>query len=83
MMLRILLFEIRKLLEQPIILLFFIACLMLNTIYIATAGLDQSYLNYVQDTETKTGSFITSEFHEKLSNMSSSNQHQAITDRNG
>ncbi|MFK3937981.1 hypothetical protein ACI2JA_10810 [Alkalihalobacillus sp. NPDC078783] len=77
-MLRILLFEIRKLLEQPIILLFFIACLMLNTIYIVTAGLDQSYLNYVQDTKTKTGSFITSEFQEKLSNMSSSNQHNRL-----
>ena len=77
-MLRIILFEIRKLLEQPMILLFFIASLSLNTIYIATAGLDQSYLNYVQGTETKTGTLITSEFKEKLSNQAASKKQQRL-----
>lgn len=77
-MLRITLFEVRKLFEQPMILLFFIASLLLNTIYIATAGLDQSYLNYVQETEVKTGTLITSEFREKLSNQSASKKQQRL-----
>ena len=77
-MLRIIPFEIRKLFEQPMILLFFIASLLLNTIYIATAGLDQSYLNYVQETEVKTGTLITSEFREKLSNQSTSRKQQRL-----
>lgn len=77
-MLRIIPFEVRKLLEQPMILLFFIASLLLNTIYIATAGLDQSYLDYVQETKEKSGSFITSEFREKLSNQSASRQQQRL-----
>ena len=77
-MLRIIPFEIRKLFEQPMILLFFIVSLLLNTIYIATAGLDQSYLNYVQETEVKTGTLITSEFREKLSNQSTSRKQQRL-----
>jgi ABC-type multidrug transport system fused ATPase/permease subunit len=77
-MLRIIHFEIRKLVEQPMILLFFIACLLLNTIYIVTAGLDKSYLNYVQETEAKTGNVITSEFHEKLANQSTSRKQQRL-----
>lgn len=77
-MLRIIPFEIRKLLEQPMILLFFIASLLLNTIYIATAGLDQSYLDYVQETKEKSGPFITSEFREELSNQSASRQQQRL-----
>ena len=76
--LRIIPFEIRKLFEQPMILLFFIASLLLNTIYIATAGLDQSYLNYIQETEVKTGTLITSEFREKLSNQSTSRKQQRL-----
>ncbi|MCM3741270.1 hypothetical protein M3210_13420 [Oceanobacillus luteolus] len=77
-MLRIIPFEIRKLVEQPMILLFFIACLSLNTIYILTAGLDQSYLNYVQETELKTGNLVTSDFREKLSNQSTSRKQQRL-----
>ncbi|GIN74256.1 hypothetical protein J14TS2_47310 [Bacillus sp. J14TS2] len=77
-MLRIIPFEIRKLLEQSMVLLFFIASLLLNTIYIATAGLDQSYLDYVQETKEKSGAFITSEFREKLSNQSPSRQQQRL-----
>lgn len=78
MLLRIIPFEICKLFEQPMILLFFVASLLLNTIYIATAGLDQSYLNYVQETEAKTGTLITSEFREKLSNRSASKKQQRL-----
>ena len=77
-MLRIIPFEIRKLVEQPMILLFFIASLLLNTIYIATAGLDQSYVNYVQETEVKTGTLITSEFREELNNQSTSRKQQRL-----
>ncbi|MDY0408688.1 hypothetical protein ACFFIS_14155 [Virgibacillus soli] len=77
-MLRIIPFEIRKLFEQPMIFLFFIASLFLNTMYIATAELDQSYLNYVQETEVKTGTLITSEFHEKLSNQYTSRNQQRL-----
>lgn len=78
MLLRIIPFEIRKLFEQPMIHLFFIASLLLNIIYIATAGFDQSYLNYVQETEVKTGTLITSEFREKLSNQSASKKQQRL-----
>ncbi|MBO1004566.1 hypothetical protein [Pseudogracilibacillus auburnensis] len=77
-MLRIIAFEFRKLFEQPMIYLFFIASLLLNTIYIATAGLDHSYLNYIQETEVKTGTFVTSEFREKLSNQSASKKQQRL-----
>ncbi|MFD2133432.1 hypothetical protein ACFSKI_19645 [Pseudogracilibacillus auburnensis] len=77
-MLRIIAFEIRKLFEQPMIYLFFIASLLLNTIYIATAGLDHSYLNYIQETRVKTGTIITSEFGEKLSNQPSSKKQQRL-----
>lgn len=77
-MLRILSFEIRKLFEQPMIYLFFIASLLLNIIYIATAGLDQSYLSYIQETEQKTGSIMTTEFHEKLSNEPTSRMQQRL-----
>lgn len=77
-MLRIIPFEIRKLFEQPMILLFFIASLLLNIIYIATAGLDQSYLNYIQEMEVKTGNLITSEFRDKLSNQSASKKQQRL-----
>ncbi|UTR13650.1 hypothetical protein MM221_13605 [Salipaludibacillus sp. LMS25] len=78
MLLRIIPFEIRKLFEQPMILIFFIVSLLLNTIYIATAGLDQPYLNYIQETEVKTGTLITSEFREKLSNQSASKKQQRL-----
>lgn len=71
-------FEIRKLLEQPVILLFFIASLLLNTIYIATAGVDQSYVYYIQETEAKTGTLITPEFHETLSNQFASKKQQRL-----
>ncbi len=54
-MVRIILYEIRKLLEQPIILFFFIASVLLNTIYITTVDLNQSYLDYVQDIKEKNG----------------------------
>ncbi|GAF64675.1 hypothetical protein BTS2_1571 [Bacillus sp. TS-2] len=77
-MLRITSFEIRKLLEQPMIILFFLASLLLNIIYITTVGLDQSYLNYVQETEEKTGTFITSEFHEILTNQPVSKEKQRL-----
>lgn len=77
-MLRILLFEIRKLFEQPMIYLFFIASLLLNIIYIATANLDQSYLSYIQETEEKTGIFMTDEFHEQLSGESASKKQQRL-----
>lgn len=77
-MLRIIHFEIRKLFEQPMILLFFIASLLLNTIFIATAGLDQSYLNYVQETEAKTGTLITPEFREEVSKQSPSRKQQRL-----
>lgn len=77
-MLRVIPFEFRKLFEQPMIYLFFISCLLLNTIYIATAGLDQSYLNYIQEMEVKTGNLITSEFRDKLSNQSTSKKQQRL-----
>ena len=77
-MLRVIPFEIRKLFEQPMILLFFIASLLLNITYIATAGLDQSYLNYIQEMEVKTGNLITSEFRDKLSNQSTSKKQQRL-----
>ncbi|MDX8046771.1 hypothetical protein SH601_12335 [Gracilibacillus sp. S3-1-1] len=77
-MLRIIPFEIRKLLEQPVILLFFIASLLLNTIFIATAGVDQSYVNYIQQTEAKTGTLISSEFQETLSNQPASKKQQRL-----
>lgn len=80
-MLRVIPFEIRKLFEQPMILLFFTVSLLLNIIYIATVDLDQSYLNYVQETEVKVGTSITSEFREKLSNQSTSkNQQRLLTE---
>src|SRR5690606_30808577 len=60
------------------IYLFFISCLLLNIIYIATAGLDQSYLNYIQEMEVKTGNLITSEFRDKLSNQSASKKQQRL-----
>ncbi|QDQ02434.1 hypothetical protein FOH38_19265 [Lysinibacillus fusiformis] len=78
MLLRIIPFEIRKLFEQPMIHLFFIASLLLNTIYIVTAGLDQSYLKYIQETEVTTGYLITSEFREKLSAQSASKEQQRL-----
>lgn len=77
-MLRVIPFGFRKLFEQPMIYLFFISCLLLNTIYIATAGLDQSYLNYIQEMEVKTGNLITSEFRDKLSNQSTSKKQQRL-----
>lgn len=77
-MLRIIPFEIRKLFEQPMIYLFFIASLLLNIIYIATAGLDQSYLNYIQETEVKTGTFMTAEFREQLSSQSSNREQERL-----
>ena len=79
-MLRVIPFEFRKLFEQPMIYLFFISCLLLNTIYIATAGLDQSYLNYIQEMEVKTGNLITSEFRDKLSNQSASKKQRLLTE---
>ncbi len=78
MLLRIIPFEIRKLFEQPMIHLFFVASLLLNIIYIATAGLDQSYLNYIQETEVKAGTLITSEFREKISSESASKEQQRL-----
>ena len=78
MLLRIIPFEIRKLFEQPMILLFFTASLLLNIIYIATAGLDQSYLNYIQETELKTGTLMTAEFREKLSSESTNREQQRL-----
>lgn len=77
-MLRVIPFEMRKLFEQPMIFLFFIASLLLNTIYIATVVLDDSYLNYIQETEVKTGTLITSDFREKLFNQSASNKQQRL-----
>lgn len=77
-MLRMIPYEIRKLFEQPMIYLFFTASLLLNIIYIATAGLDQSYLNYIQETEVKTGTLMTAEFREKLSNESASKKQQRL-----
>ncbi len=77
-LLRIIPFEIRKLLEQPIILLFFIASLLLNTIFIVTAGVDQSYVNYIQETKAKTGTLINSNFHETLSDQPASKKQQRL-----
>lgn len=78
MPLRIIPFEIRKLFEQPMIYLFFVASLLLNIIYIATAGLDQSYLHYIQETEVKTGTFMTAEFYEQLANESTNREQQRL-----
>ena len=78
MLLRIILFEIRKLCEQPIIYLFFVASLLLNMIYIMTANLDQTYLNYIQETEEKAGTLLVSEFREKISGESVSKEQQRL-----
>lgn len=77
-MLRIIHFEIRKLFEQPMILLFFIVSLLLNTIYIVTAELDQSYFLYVQNVEDKIGGVVTAEFHEQLTNLSNTRELQRL-----
>lgn len=77
-MMRIIPLEMRKLFEQPMILLFFIASLLLNTIYITTAVLDDSYLNYIQETEIQTGTLITSDFREKLSIQTASSKQQRL-----
>src|SRR6476660_2123523 len=77
-MLRVTPFEIRKLFEQPMVILFFIASLLLNTIYMVTAGLDQSYINYVQETEAYTGTMITSEFTEILYDQPASKNKQRL-----
>lgn len=78
MLLRIIPFEIHKMLEQPMVLLFFIASLLLNTIYITTAGLDQSYLDYIQETEEKPSHLVTPVFREKLSKLPSSREQQRL-----
>ncbi|KQL58706.1 MULTISPECIES: hypothetical protein [Bacillaceae] len=77
-MVRIILYEIRKLLEQPIILFFFIASVLLNTIYITTVDLNQSYLDYVQDIKEKTGNVISDEFKGELAHQSSSKDQQRL-----
>lgn len=78
MLLRIVPFEIRKLLEQPVIYLFFIASLLLNVIYITTAGFDQSYLNYIHETQVQTGTRVTDEFRNILSEATSSKKQQRL-----
>ncbi|MBB4822870.1 hypothetical protein HNO89_000088 [Sporosarcina luteola] len=77
-MLRVIPFEIRKLFEQPMIYLFFFASLLLNTIYIATAGLDQSYLHYIQEKEVKTGILRTAEWSESLSYQPANKKQQRL-----
>ena len=55
-------FELRKLVEQPMVIIFFFACLLLNSLYVVTPHLKVAYLQYIQETEKVAGNQVTTDF---------------------
>lgn len=78
MTLHLLRFEMRKMIEQPMLVIFFITSFLLNIIYIGTADLDQGYLQFIQNKEPQMGSMINESFQQQLLEQPSNGYQQRL-----
>ncbi|MDT2848925.1 hypothetical protein P7H60_07090 [Vagococcus carniphilus] len=66
MSLRLVGFEIKKLVEQPIIFLFLFGCLLFNTGLLLTLDVNDDYLNSIKQVNIKEGQKVTPELKENI-----------------
>lgn len=62
----LLVFEFKKLLEQPMIFIFLGLCLVFNMAWVLSANLDQKYLNYVESVQKEIGTSLTPDMKKEL-----------------
>lgn len=58
---RLISWEFKKILEQPMIIIFLFLCLIFNTILILSTDFDSDYTNYIENVRESNGNYVTDE----------------------